>query len=79
MTAAAAAREWWAAHRRRSRESVRSFVRDGKNSRTLRIALFLPAFLAGAMIVFAAIGFAVTQLGESRLQAERHAALRLRA
>ena len=41
------------------------------------MALFLPAFLAGAMIVFAAIGFAVTQLGESRLQAERHAALRL--
>jgi diguanylate cyclase (GGDEF)-like protein len=77
MTAAAAAREWWAAHRRRSRESVRSFVRDGKNSRTLRMALFLPAFLAGAMIVFAAIGFAVTQLGESRLQAEQHAALRL--
>jgi diguanylate cyclase (GGDEF)-like protein len=77
MTAAAAAREWWAAHRRCSRESVRSFVRDGKNSRALRPALFLPAFLAGAMIVFAAIGFAVTQLGESRLQAERHAALRL--
>ena len=41
------------------------------------MALFLPAFLAGAMIVFAAIGFAVTQLGESRLQAEQHAALRL--
>jgi len=77
MTAAAAAREWWAAHRRRSRESVRSFVRDGKNSKTLRLMLLLPAFLAGAMIVFAAIGFAVTQLGESRLQAEQHAALRL--
>ena len=41
------------------------------------MALFLPAFLAGALIVFAAIGFAATQLGESRLQAERHAALRL--
>ena len=77
MTAAAAAREWWAAHRRRSRESVRSFVRDGKNSKTLRMTLFLPAFLAGAMIVFAAIGFAATQLGESRLQAEQHAALQL--
>src|SRR5271166_779483 len=77
MTAAGAAREWWAAHRRRSRESVRSFVRDGKNSRTLRMTLFLPVFLAGAMIVFAAIGFAVTELGESRFQAERHAALRL--
>ncbi len=77
MTAAAAAREWWAAHRRRSRELVRSLVRDGKNSKTVRITLFLPVFLAGAMIVFAAIGFTVTQFGESRLQAERHAALRL--
>jgi diguanylate cyclase (GGDEF)-like protein len=77
MTAAVAAREWWAAHWRRSRESVRSVVRDSKNSKTLRITLFLPVFLAGAMVVFAAIGFAVTQLGESRLEAERHAALRL--
>ncbi|HKM88643.1 MAG TPA: diguanylate cyclase, partial [Xanthobacteraceae bacterium] len=77
MTAAAAAREWWAAHRRHSRESVRWFVGDGKNLKTVRITLVLPVVLAGAMIVFAAIGFTITQLGESRLEAERHAALRL--
>ncbi len=77
MTAAAAARDWWAARLRRSREAAHAFVRDSKNSKTVRMALFLPVLLAGAMIVLAAIGFAVTQLGESRLEAEGHAALRL--
>jgi diguanylate cyclase (GGDEF)-like protein len=77
MTAAAAARKWWAAHRRRSREATHSFAADSKSSKTVRIALFLPGLLAGAMILSAAVGFAVTQLSESRVEAERHAALRL--
>jgi diguanylate cyclase (GGDEF)-like protein len=37
--------------------------------------LFLPALFAGAMILCAAIGFAVTQLTDSRLEARQHAAL----
>ncbi len=56
---------------------MRLFAGDGKNSKAVRIALFLPALLAAAMIISAAIGFAVTQLSESRVEAERHAALRV--
>jgi diguanylate cyclase (GGDEF)-like protein len=77
MTAAVTAREWWAARGRRSRDSVRAFVRDSKKSKTVRIALLLPVVLAGGMIASAAIGFAVTQLSESRIEAERRQALRL--
>ncbi len=37
--------------------------------------LLLPALFAGATILCAAIGFAVTQLSDSRLEAQQHAAL----
>jgi diguanylate cyclase (GGDEF)-like protein len=76
MAAAAAARKWWAAHRRRSPEPTRLSTPDGTDTKAARITLFLPVFLAGAMILCAAIGFAATQLGASHIEAERHAALR---
>jgi len=77
MTAAAAARKWWAAHWRRSRESTRSFARDSTNAKTARIASFLAILLTGAIILCVAVGFAITQRDASRLEAERHAALQL--
>jgi diguanylate cyclase (GGDEF)-like protein len=76
MAAAAAARKWWAAHRRRSPEPTRLSTPDGTDTKAARITLFLPVFLAGAMILCAAIGFAATQLSASHIEAERHAALR---
>jgi diguanylate cyclase (GGDEF)-like protein len=75
MTAAAAARKWWAAHRRPAHESVPPSAGDGPNITVARIALFSPLLLAGAMILCAAIGFAVTRLSESRIEAEQHVAL----
>ncbi len=75
MTAAAAARKWWAAHRLRSRESAPLSAGDHKNIKAARIVLFMPLFLAGAMILCAAIGLAVTRLSESRIEGEQHAAL----
>jgi diguanylate cyclase (GGDEF)-like protein len=44
---------------------------------TVRLASFLLVVLAGAMIVCAVIGYAVTQHEDNRLAAERHAGLRL--
>jgi diguanylate cyclase (GGDEF)-like protein len=46
------------------------------NTDAARITLLLPLFLAAAMILCAAIGFTVTQFGESRLAAAQHVALR---
>ena len=76
MTVVAAARNWWAAHRRRSREPSLPAVRDGnaKPART-RLTSFLPMLVAGAMVLCAAIGFAATEISEHRLEAEQHAAL----
>jgi diguanylate cyclase (GGDEF)-like protein len=77
MKAAAAARKWWAAHRRPSRERAASPARESGNTRIVRIASLLLVILAGAMILCAGIGFAVTQFDDNRLEAERHASLRL--
>jgi diguanylate cyclase (GGDEF)-like protein len=51
-------------------------VGEVKDTKPTRIALFAPLFLAAAVILCAAFGFAVTQFSETRLQAEQHAALR---
>jgi diguanylate cyclase (GGDEF)-like protein len=76
MKAAVAARKWWAAPRRRSRGTTRSSADEGKDTKAARIALFVPVFLAAAVMLCAAIGFAITQFSESRLEAEQGAALR---
>ena len=76
MQAAAAAREWWAALRRPAREATSAPARAGQNTRIVRIAAWLLVILAGAMILCAAVGFAVTQLDDSRLEIERQVALR---
>ncbi len=46
---------------------------EGAN--TTRIALLSPLLLAGAIVLCAAIGFAVTAVSENRLEAAQHAAL----
>ena len=51
-------------------------ARDGKSTRIVRIASFLLVMLAGAMIVCAGVGFAVTQVDDSRLEIERQVTLR---
>ena len=81
MTAAAAAGKWWAAYRLLSRSSVRSSfgesqALESEDNRAARLILFLPVIFAGAMLLCAAIGFAVTELGESHLEAQQHDALR---
>jgi diguanylate cyclase (GGDEF)-like protein len=75
MMAVAAARKWWAARRRRSRLSPRPRGNDGGSINGTRFALFAPLLLAGAMMLCAVIGFAVTQISEGRLEATQHAAL----
>jgi diguanylate cyclase (GGDEF)-like protein len=75
MMAVAAARKWWAARRRRSRLSPRARGNDGGSINGARFALFAPLLLAGAMMLCAVIGFAVTQISEGRLEATQHAAL----
>ena len=89
MTVAAAGRRWWAAYRLLGGSSLRSPAGESQagteagtesgesqDTRAARLMLFLPAFFAAGMILCAAIGFAVTQFGESRLEAQQHAALR---
>lgn len=73
MTAATAAAKWLAARRRLSRSSPFSEI---ENTRAARLVLFSPALLSGAVILFATIGFAVTQLSASHIVAQEHAALR---
>ena len=70
MTAATAAAKWLAARRLISRSSMRSPF--GQSD---RLVLFAPALLSGAVILCAAIGFAVTQLSASHIAAQEHAAL----
>ena len=70
MTAATAAAKWLAARRLLSRSSMRSPF--GQSD---RLVLFAPALLSGAVILCAAIGFAVTQLSASHIAAQEHAAL----
>jgi diguanylate cyclase (GGDEF)-like protein len=72
MTAAAAAREWWAAQWRRSHASPAAGA-DGKA--IARVALFLPLCVAVVMILGAAAGFTVTRISENRIEGEQHKAL----
>ncbi len=72
MTAAAAAREWWAAQWRRSRASSAAGA-DGKA--IARVALFLPLCVAVVMILGAAAGFTITRISENRIGDEQHKAL----
>ncbi len=71
MTAATAAAKWLAARRLLSRTSMLSPFGQGD-----RLVLFAPALLSGAVILCAAVGFAVTQLSASHIAAREHAALR---
>jgi diguanylate cyclase (GGDEF)-like protein len=73
MTVAAAARKWWAAHRRRLFKPMTASV-DTKTTGA-RIALLLPLVIAGAMILSTVIGFTVSRLSESRLEAAQRGAL----
>jgi len=75
MTAVAAARPLWAALRRRPRDAASFSATRGQGAKAARIALFLPVCLAGAMMLSAGIGFALTWLSESRMQTAQHAAL----
>ena len=73
MKAAAAARTWWAAHRRLPGDSIPAGLRSTTPSRLIFAAL---SALAGVMVACAAVGFAVTQREADHLDLERHAALR---
>src|SRR5579863_5579214 len=72
MMTAAAAREWWAALRRL--HAVAHDNHPGIGSAG-RLALFAPLLLAGAILLCAAIGLAVTHVSEARLEAAQHASL----
>ncbi len=74
MKAAAAARDWWAVHRRRSVAPRVISTRSANAARAASSALML---FAAAMIALAAVGIAVTRHNDSRLENERHTALRL--
>jgi len=76
MQAVAAARGWWAAHRRSPREPAIEAARGGKGTHIVRMAARWLIILAGAMLICAGIGFAVTQFDDSRLEVERQVALR---
>jgi diguanylate cyclase (GGDEF)-like protein len=76
MQAVAAARRWWAAHRRSPREPAIEAARGGKATRIVRMAARWLIILAGAMLICAGIGFAVTQFDDTRLEVERQVALR---
>jgi len=83
MTAAAAARNWWARTRRASGPGpVFAAPETGAASpkdidvRSARLSLAMPALFAGAMLLCGAIGFAVTVFCENKLAYDRHAALR---
>src|ERR1700734_2443861 len=76
MAAAAAARKWWPARRVRASASAPPLPERRAEGRATRIAVYVPVFLACATLFCAAIGFAVTQFGETRVEAEQRAALR---
>jgi len=48
---------------------------EGSNTTIARIALLLPLFVAGAMVLCAATGFTVSRLSEGRIEAEQRAVL----
>ena len=75
MTAVAPARKRWAIRPRPARELASLSSGDGKDATFTRIAPLLPLFLAGAMMLCAAVGFAATRLSESRIEAAQHLAL----
>ena len=71
MKAAAAARTWWAALRRHSHASERELALNAAS----QISSYVLIGLALAMLVGAIVGLVVTMHEDSRLAAERHAAL----
>jgi diguanylate cyclase (GGDEF)-like protein len=71
---AAAARRWWAAHQQRPPEPTTGSA-DASQTTTARVALRLPLFVAGAMLLCATTGFTVSRLSERRVEAGQHAAL----
>jgi len=74
MKAVAAARNWWAALRRRSREPARGFAFSAAAAHSSSHALMA---LAVAILACALVGLAVTLHEDNRLAAGRHAALQL--
>jgi diguanylate cyclase (GGDEF)-like protein len=74
MKAAAAARAWWAALRRRSREPASGATLDAAATHISSNVLIA---LAVAMLVGAVAGLTVTLREDNHLAAERHAALEL--
>jgi len=83
MTAAAAARNWWATRGRHARvwpptsASPVKGIAGAKDTagRSGRLTLVLPALFAGAVLLCGGIGFGVTVFCENRLIYDRHAAL----
>jgi diguanylate cyclase (GGDEF)-like protein len=73
MKAAAAARTWWAALRRHSHASERELALNAAS----QISSYVLIGLALTMLVGAIVGLVVTMHEDSRLAAERHAALQL--
>jgi diguanylate cyclase (GGDEF)-like protein len=73
MKAAAAARTWWAALRRHSHASERELALNAAS----QISSYVLIGLAVAMLGGAIVGLVVTMHEDSRLVAERHAALQL--
>jgi diguanylate cyclase (GGDEF)-like protein len=71
--AAAAARRWWAAHRLRTPEPTSGPA--GNTTTAARIALLLPLFIAGAMMLCAATGFTVSRFSQGRIEAQQREAL----
>ncbi len=78
MAAAAAARRWWAAREEPGPASASAapLAERRAEGKASRLALYVPVFLACATLFCAAIGFAVTQFSETRVEAEQRAALR---
>src|ERR1700685_720720 len=74
MKAAAAARAWWAAFRRRTPEWR---AQAALHAAASHLSSYVLMALAVAMLVCAVAGFAVTVREDQRLAAERHAALEL--
>ncbi len=76
MAAAAAARAWLEARRRRWRAPPSASARNDNDCGTIKLATFLLVVLAGAIMVFAVIGFAVARRHDIRLTTEHQSALR---
>jgi diguanylate cyclase (GGDEF)-like protein len=74
MKAAVAARTWWAALRRRSREPASSAT---LNAAATHVSSYVLMALAVAMLACAVAGLTVTLREDNHLSSERHAALEL--